>query len=252
MMAKAKSTKPTPYSIRESSRAKHVSIKVSHLGEVEIVVPRGFDLRQIPAILEKRQDWIAKTTERIAAERQLLSPTATASSTEQVLPEQLSLRSLAEEWLVAYQRSNQDSRLTAKVTANYRLTLQGSLDQAACYRVLKHWLSRKAEFHLVPWLRQVSREIDLPFNRVAIRGQKTLWASCSAKCNISLNYKLLFLPPHLVRYVFIHELCHTIHLNHSSQFWDLVAEKEPDFRLYDAELNKAWVFIPEWVERSSD
>jgi hypothetical protein len=102
---------------------------------------------------------------------------------------------------------------------------------------------------LIPWLRQTSQEIKLPFNRAAVRGQKTLWASCSSKSNISLNFKLLFLPPHLVRYVFIHELCHTIHLNHSRKFWALVAEKEPNYRQYDAELNKAWVYIPEWLER---
>jgi predicted metal-dependent hydrolase len=98
----------------------------------------------------------------------------------------------------------------------------------------------------------VSQEIALPFEQVTVRGQKTLWASCSAKTNISLNYKLLFLPPELVRYVFIHELCHTIHLNHSRRFWALVAEKEPRYKQLDAELNKGWIYIPAWLERSSN
>jgi predicted metal-dependent hydrolase len=111
---------------------------------------------------------------------------------------------------------------------------------------------RKAEAELLPWLRRVSQEVHLPYHQAAVRGQKTIWASCSGKKNISLNYKLLFLPSDLVRYVFIHELCHTVHLNHSAHFWNLVAEKEPDYRLYDTELNKAWCYIPEWVERSME
>ncbi|NJR66755.1 MAG: M48 family metallopeptidase, partial [Leptolyngbyaceae cyanobacterium CRU_2_3] len=103
-----------------------------------------------------------------------------------------------------------------------------------------------------PWLRQVSREVELPCNKIAVRGQKTIWASCSSKKNISLNYKLMFLPPELVRYVFIHELCHTAHLNHSENFWAFVEEKAPDYQLYDTELNKAWCYIPPWIERSDD
>jgi predicted metal-dependent hydrolase len=249
-MAKAKSSKPQSYNVRVSDRAKHVSIKVSHLGEVEIVVPRGFDMQQIPEILKKRQEWIAKTTQRIAAERRSLTrelvPTLQASPT---FPEQLNLRSLLEEWTIRYQPTDQ-AQITFSTPAPHQLMIQGKVSQANGSLALQHWLKRKAEAHLTPWLRLVSREIDLPCNQISVRGQKTLWASCSSKKNISLNFKLLFLPPHLVRYVLIHELCHTIHLDHSQHFWSLVEEKEPNYRLIDLELNKAWIYIPEWVERT--
>ncbi|HEY9626492.1 MAG TPA: SprT family zinc-dependent metalloprotease [Coleofasciculaceae cyanobacterium] len=266
-MAKAKSSKPQksgfqirsqtkpqksesqPYTVRESARAKHVSIKVSHLGEVEIVIPRGFDRRKLPEILEKRQDWIAKTTQRIVAERQSFGA---EPESELELPTQLSLRSLPEDWTIGYQ-----PQLTWKLHTHpaqpHHLLVSGAVDQLPpCYRILKHWLTRKAELHLTPWLRQVSQEVGLPCNNISVRGQKTIWASCSGKKNISLNYKLLFLPPDLVRYVFIHELCHTVHLDHSDRFWSLVAEKEPDYRFHDAELSKAWCYIPQWIERSRD
>jgi predicted metal-dependent hydrolase len=252
-MAKAKSSKSQSYSVRVSDRAKHVSIKVSHVGEVEIVVPRGFDMQQIPEILKKRQDWIAKTTQRIAAERRsltqaLVSPHIPANST---FPEQLSLRSLLEEWAVHYQPTN-SPQITFTTPEPQKLLIRGKIDQTNCSPALQYWLKRKAEAHLAPWLRLVSRELSLPYNQVSVRGQKTLWASCSGKKNISLNFKLLFLPASLVRYVFIHELCHTIHLNHSQHFWALVEKKEPNYRLLDSELNKAWIYIPEWVERTSN
>jgi predicted metal-dependent hydrolase len=249
-MAKAKSSKPQSYSVRVSDRAKHVSIKVSHLGEVEIVVPRGFDVQQIPEILKKRQEWIAKTTQRIAAERRSL--TRELVQTPQIsptFPEQLSLRSLLEEWTISYQPNDQ-AQITFSTPNPHQLLIRGKVNQINCSPALQYWLKRKAEAHLTPWIRLVSREIGLPCNQISVRGQKTLWASCSSKKNISLNFKLLFLPPHLVRYVLIHELCHTIHLDHSQHFWALVEEKEPDYRLIDLELNKAWIYIPEWVERT--
>jgi hypothetical protein len=39
------------YRIRESDRARHVSIKVHLNGQVEVVVPLGFDQRQVPELL---------------------------------------------------------------------------------------------------------------------------------------------------------------------------------------------------------
>ncbi|NJR40930.1 MAG: M48 family metallopeptidase [Leptolyngbyaceae cyanobacterium CSU_1_4] len=111
----------------------------------------------------------------------------------------------------------------------YQLIIQGKVDPTHCSLALQYWLKRKAEAHLSPWLRLISQEINLPCHQISVRGQKTLWASCSSKKNISLNFKLLFLPPHLVRYVLIHELCHTIHLDHSQKFWALVEHKEPNY-----------------------
>lgn len=249
-MATPKTSKPKSYRVRESSRAKHVSIKISHLGEVEVVVPTGFDHRQIPDILRKREDWIAKTTQRIVAERQSISVAGHEPGGE--LPNTLGLRSLPEKWQILYETAPHNS-VIVMTQPQSRLVLRGATDRAQlCHWALKQWLKRKAEIHLTAWLRQTSEEVDLPFEQATVRGQKTLWASCSAKTNISLNYKLLFLPPHLVRYVFIHELCHTIHLNHSRKFWALVAEKEPNYKRFDTELNKAWIYIPEWIERSGE
>ncbi|MBD3880550.1 M48 family metallopeptidase [Phormidium tenue FACHB-886] len=254
-MATAKPYKSQPYTIRESARAKHVSIKVSHLGEVEVVIPKGFDRRKLPEILAKRQDWIAKTTQRVAAERQaaglVAEPTAALGHSLQ-LPTQLELRSLSEVWKIRYQPAK-TWQLTTNPSKPYCLTVAGIIDQPqTCCRILKHWLTRRGEMQLIPWLRQVSREVNLPCEKISVRGQKTIWASCSSQHNISLNYKLLFLPPDLVWYVFVHELCHTVHLNHSDRFWALVETKDSDYRFHDAELNDAWRYVPDWVERSNN
>jgi len=232
------------YQVRVSPRAKHVCIKVSHLGEVEVVVPKGFDQRQIPEIVQQRQDWIAKTIQRITAERQSFQIEPT-----RLLPESISLAALSEEWTVIYRPTNEFQVKLMPVA--HQLMLQGRLEQFdLCRQVLCRWLQRKAQAHLIPWLQQVSRESNLPFNNASVRGQKTRWASCSSQQSISLNYKLLFLPPQLVHYVFIHELCHTIHLNHSHHFWHLVGEKEPTYKALDQELRRAWRYVPEWIERS--
>ncbi len=85
------------------------------------------------------------------------------------------------------------------------------------------------------------------YKNLTFRGQKTVWGSCSSKKNINLNYKLLFLPARLVRYVLVHELCHIVHLDHSRRFWALVEQYEPDYARLKKELRHADHYMPEWI-----
>lgn len=70
---------------------------------------------------------------------------------------------------------------------------------------------------------------EFTYMRVAIRDQRRCWGSCSSKGNLNFSYKLLFLPACLRDYIIIHELCHLKVLNHSTSFWNEVAERMPDY-----------------------
>jgi predicted metal-dependent hydrolase len=63
---------------------------------------------------------------------------------------------------------------------------------------------------------------NVPIKGVRIRHAKSVWGSCSHTNMIMLNTGLLFVPPHLLTYVIIHELAHCLEANHSKQYWLLV------------------------------
>ena len=63
---------------------------------------------------------------------------------------------------------------------------------------------------------------SLHYGRVTIRATRSKWGSCTAEGNISLSLYLMTLPEHLRDYIIIHELCHTVHHNHSPRFHALV------------------------------
>jgi predicted metal-dependent hydrolase len=76
------------------------------------------------------------------------------------------------------------------------------------------------------------------FNAVSVKNQKTCWGSCSRKRNLNFNYKLVFLPENVQRYVVAHELCHLEEFNHSKKFWELVAKTVQDHREARKELRQ--------------
>ena len=70
------------------------------------------------------------------------------------------------------------------------------------------------------------------YSRITVRDQKTRWGSCSSTGTLSLNYRLMFAPPRVLDYVVIHELCHLTHMNHSREFWNLVASVMPEYKIH--------------------
>jgi predicted metal-dependent hydrolase len=73
---------------------------------------------------------------------------------------------------------------------------------------------------------------------LSIRNSKTRWGSCSSAKRLTLHYGLIFLPDHLRDYVVVHEICHLYHMNHSTQFWNLVGRTIPDYRTCRATLRR--------------
>ena len=103
---------------------------------------------------------------------------------------------------------------------------------------LKSWYKIKFKDIAIPRLNYFSDKYNLKINQVRFKNQKTLWGSCSSKNNINLNYLLVMAPMIVIDYVIIHELVHTVHKNHSANFWNAVEAIMPDYKKAKKWLNK--------------
>ncbi|MBN1223191.1 MAG: DUF45 domain-containing protein [Candidatus Aminicenantes bacterium] len=96
---------------------------------------------------------------------------------------------------------------------------------------------------LINRLDELSKKNGLPYNRVFIRNQRTLWGSCSLKNNINLNIKLTRLPEDLRDYVILHELVHTRIKNHKKAFWTELDKYSGNAKEVHSRLNEYGLFL---------
>lgn len=230
------------YTVRVSSRARYARLQFSLADGLVVVVPRGFDLALIPALLARNRRWLERAATWVDAQRrcyQLAPPYE--------LPSSLELRAVAQRWAVEYRGSDAERPVLVEHEGKL-LVFCDVAEPEACFAALQHWLAAVARKHLKPWLLGLAGARGFSVHGAAIRAQRTRWASCSSSKLINLNLKLLFLPPQLVEYTMLHELCHTVHMDHSQRFWALLQQQVPNSLALDQQLKNAWRYVPPWLD----
>jgi len=226
------------FSVRESGRAKRLSIKVFPRGRVEVVVPRRTRASEVQQFVEAHRDWIRSAREKFAEEH---PPEPFA------LPHSIRLDGIEKIFSVRYVAEKGARTVRYRCSGESLLVFGKTADESLCVAALKRWLTSLARKEYLPVLKSLSAMTGNSFTKMHVRGQRTCWGSHSSSGTVSLNYCLMFLSPAHLRYVMIHELCHARHMNHSKRFWQHVSEFEPDYRQLDKDLNSSWKQIPTWV-----
>ncbi|HMN45627.1 MAG TPA: SprT family zinc-dependent metalloprotease [Povalibacter sp.] len=229
-----------PWHVRISRRARRLSVRVYPGGRVEVVVPPGASAATVERFVGTHRQWI---DERVA------DLSAISGIARDTLPDAVSLPALQRRFAIDYRRTA-SSEVRAVVVAPDTLIVAGTLDnEQRVARTLQRWLMNLAHTELSRVLAEIASEHDFVFRRVQIRRQRTRWGSCSASGTISLNVCALFQDPAVMRYLLIHELSHTRHMNHSRRFWAQVEAIEPDYKRLDRELLQGWQRVPGWMFR---
>jgi predicted metal-dependent hydrolase len=223
--------------LRYSARARRMRIEVRPDRSLLIVVPSETREDQwLPFVLGRRK-WIRNALDRFPVEA--LDPESL-----QHLPDRIELVCTNDSWMLEHRVGTQN-RVTVSGGRLLLSTREASPEQAR--QTLRRWLMQQARSEFSLRLETHSASTGLGYGKLSIRGQKTRWGSCSAKGNISLNYKLLFMPVELVDHVILHELTHTRHLNHSASFWDLLEQHDPNTRQHRKALRRAGRELPGWL-----
>ncbi len=220
------------FAVRVSPRARRLTARVHVGGHVEIVVPIGVHAHTVRDFVRRFTPWIDR---KVAAMQCFAEPAA-------AVPGSVDFAFTGERFAVDWQQAPRRVVVRDGDTLIVRAANDGD-----ARLLLRVWLKRTAYERLAPPLRQLANELQYSVERVVIRCQRTRWGSCSTRGTVSLNCSLVFLRAEVVRYLFIHELAHLKHMNHSPGFWRVVGSLEPDYRRLDRELLAGWRTVPLWV-----
>lgn len=231
-------TWPPLYTVKKSTRSKRMRLSIHPQKGLTIHLPHNTRRPvDINALLIEKKAWILKHSVLLeqAAKKDKVS-----------LPTSLLLSAIDETWEIDHMQNCAKPTLFA--AAGSRLVIMDKdLNIERAFRLLHLWLKRKAAQHLIPWLTELSLRHQLPFNKAAVRNQKTQWGSCSSSKNIQLNYKILFLPKALAEHILLHELSHLQHLNHSRAFWQLLSALDPHCHEHNKALKTIESELPAWL-----
>ena len=106
---------------------------------------------------------------------------------------------------------------------------------------LKNWVRDVLRTKVTNSAKELTKQLELDFDKVYIRNQQTKWASCSSKHNLSFNIRCAFLPPEHLDYLVAHEVTHLKHPHHEDEFWNELESLGIDPHDSQTELDGYWL-----------
>lgn len=205
--------------VRRHQWAKGVSVRLSVKGEIVATAPRTTPLLFIKQVIKQQRASILELQESNQQSRHYSHGQLIGHSHRlEILPDpKLSVPSI-------HVHGQTIRCFTPPETENSRQTQQSIRDA-----VIKA-LRKESKAYLTRRLKILAQRHGYTYDNLRFTHASTRWGSCSSNGTISLNIALMTLPLDLIDYVLIHELCHTKEMNHSSEFWQLVAAACPDHK----------------------
>ena len=193
------------YTIIRSNR-KTMSVSVSPDNKITVRCPYSMDITAIDSFIDSKSDWLFK----IMAEN--------------------NIKRADSEGITSYKEIFLGGQRVPLIFSETNKIVSGAVfvkDIASIKKTYVKYLSAD----LIDFAKQTAKQVKFRAADFSVRAYKSRWGCCDRKGFITFNWKLIMLPLYLQRYVIIHELCHTVHFNHSQKFWNLVAKLEPDYKL---------------------
>ena len=220
-----------PFRTRFSERARRMRLTLSAGGELSLILPLGTPSSVSDDFLRSSLPWIERNLLKIDAKPYQELRTPPCFPAEFVFP------AVNERFQIRYEWRNV-CWIGVREEGDSILAAGAVLNPVLLRDALRNYLIRKAERVFAPMLKAAAETYGFHAGRISFRFQRGRWGSCSRAGDISLNAQLLFLRPEEVRYVMIHELCHTREMNHSKRFWNEVGRYCPGYARIRSNLKR--------------
>ncbi|MEX8192587.1 M48 family metallopeptidase [Comamonas guangdongensis] len=218
------------YLLRRSKR-RSIGFAVGAQG-LEVTAPQWLAMGEIEAALQTKADWIVRKLQDAGQRQQQRNEARIHWQDGGVLDylgRPLVLRLKGDEALVS--RTRQTHREQAvDGSQSLHLPLVSAAPAAQVRAAVQTWILREARTHFTARLLHYAPLLGVRWNALRLSSASTRWGSANSDGIIRLNWRLMQHGPQTIDYVVVHELAHLQHMDHSAQFWALVAEVLPDWK----------------------
>jgi predicted metal-dependent hydrolase len=205
----------------KSKRARRMSIRVKPFEGVIVSLPHRLSFKLAEGFINEKKEWIISSLLKTSKFEDRLS----------VFTEKSDFRTgMHSLQIESWEKTSISVRvMNGKILVKYPKTaiVRDERIQAAIRRGIERALMIEACEHLPGRTAYLAQQKGFKYQSLSIKNSKSRWGSCTRDNRINLNLHLMRLSQHLVDYVIIHELCHTIQKNHSKKFWDLMVKVYP-------------------------
>lgn len=197
------------------SRSKNIRIRING-SKVSVTLPRFMPYKTALHYAQKKRTWILENTK----------PPVNFSNGMLIPP--FNAFHIFERSVSRVSSRQTDDMLVVSVPEG--TTLDSSDVQSKIRAQIIKQLRLCSEERIIPRVRLLANQYQFEVNSVVIKRLRGRWGSCSQKNDLVFNLFLVQMPDEYIDYVIFHELCHTVHLNHSKQFWQLVEAHIPNYK----------------------
>ncbi len=218
--------------IVKSSRAGRISLSMRPFKPPKLTLPVFVPYNRAEEFLREKESWIHRNLNKIKNLENLYT----------VFKEDAEFRTREHELAICRYGEPEPRVSLRNKKIMVQLPGQAEVDDPRIQELIRWGIQaawrKEAKRFLPERLGELSRKHHLPYNKVFIKNNRSRWGSCSHKNNINLSLHLMRLPEHLIDYILVHELVHTVHKNHSKKFWTELERVFPAARTADREMKK--------------
>ncbi len=217
------------YSITHSLKAKRKRIVIAPSG-VTVVLPHGSAEKEAIELIESKKKTVFTLRARVLQQEKRFKDRVeiqyASGAKIPFLGREIPLLVVPEKRKRS--RLEYDGSLIVRVQAG--LASQDAKKEVK--RKVEGWIKEQMQNETLKVVAIVGKKIGILPKGIRIKAQKRLWGSCGRNHVINLNWRLGLLPREVFEYVVAHEMCHLRQMNHSSEYWKLVASIVPEYQKY--------------------
>ena len=191
---------------------KRINLKVQKTGVVQLIIPHAKHLPEAEKFLLQRTDWILKTKQTV---EQKLQKKLLLDNTKKITP-QHDLRFVEIESTKQIRAKISETEIIIFISPQIDRSTKQVQDFVR--KVREQALLYMAQDFIPQRLAQLAAEHRFRYSQCKISRAATRWGSCSHSDTINISCYIMQLPAHLIDFILLHELTHTIHKNHGKEF----------------------------------